>query len=340
MCDALLEAYTGAINNHAIITEDLVPSILLFTDYNCGGIMTPSVNGTFQTNPYTTNQTVAISNVKSFFIPFNFKQVIFNGEGSVKLTVFGPRFVSDVRTLNWTSGDSWEKKLPLSVQFKEVTEWNHELLGMCHGDAQTIGAFSLTRYQGGTPRCDEFMENTWCVGTAAKTRTECNCFEDLPKVQAKSKEVGVNLPVTCFGQACATTNAYRTNAMLLERCNLTLCEQIVKESPGVINEGEDTIFCGGRFYTETGEEPSATTTVTDDDAVDLTSQDDAPYYVWVMLGVSAVLFFVLIYLLFSPASRQQRSSNRSILQQLQAIRQSRVQAPASRVTYAPQNSFV
>lgn len=316
MC-SILEDYASTINAVANDTEDLVPTVLFFNTTGCNGSFEPQSGGTFVSNPYNQGQSIAIpiTPFRSFFIPFNFANVTFTSVGGLQASFVGPYFSSDNSTLAWQTGDrkTWVEDPPASITFDTVNNWESDnLVSQCMGKLQFIGEFSLTRYQPQTDRCDEFMTNTWCPANI--NNTECACFKELPAIEEKSKRLGVNLPVICFGEGCATENSYKTLGFLNQPCNLTVCQQIVNETPGVIDEGQDTVFCGGQFFNSSANVVQPTITVIPPNAP--TSNDEAPFYVWIMLGVSGILFFVLIYLLFAQPPRKKKS----ILNEIKTIK--------------------
>lgn len=186
---------------------------------------------------------------------------------------------------------------------------------------QYIAQYPLSRYIGQSARCDYFMTNTWCAG-ARIDNTECGCFKDLPTIEAEAVSLNVSLPVICFGEACATTNTYRTYAMQQFPCNLTICSQIVKESPGIVDTSTNTVFCGGQFYNNVGAVVAPSISVSSSIPP---SNASTSWYTWLMLGASAVIMVVLVTLLFvkKPGKKS------SLLLQIRQIKQDRKAVRAS-----------
>jgi len=332
MCDILFQNYAAAINGVADPSTDLVPTFLLFEYTECSGNFFPNEDGvSFQTNTFTQGQTTNVSHwqpvintqiPQSFFIPFNFQNVVMSSFVGRTSTFLGPFYSSDVSTLNWQTNptglglSSMADDPIVLVTFNYVFTWqNQGVLPMCMGHTGYIGPFSLNRYQPQSTRCDYFMTNQWC--NTYIQNNECGCFADLPAIEAQSASLHVNLPVICFGSNCATKTTYKTNNMISQPCNLTICEQTILSSPNIINAGTDTVFCGGQFFNDTGviplpppvsplpapSEPSSGT----------------PFYVWIMLAVSAILFVLLIFLLFA----EKPTKESSLLHQIRKISKSR-----------------
>jgi hypothetical protein len=182
------------------------------------------------------------------------------------------------------------------------------------GRTEFLGPYNLFRYTPQSDSCDAWMRDNWCVNNI--NNVECACFEELPGIEAKSAALKVDLPVICFGPTCATQNTYKTQQMLSKPCNLTVCQQTVNTTPGVINEGDDTVFCGGQFFKPTGEIAQPTITIINND--DTVGNTSTPFYVWIMLGVSGLLFLLLIYLLFAPSEKKKPS----ILREIEKIQKS------------------
>jgi hypothetical protein len=317
MCDAVLQNYAAAINGVSNANIDLIPSLLLFSEQNCGGTQFPNEGGTgFVTNPFTQGTSLTPPfTVQSFFIPFNFNNVQFNSNGNVFTSQFiGPTLVTNTAVINWQNGLTSMLAAPIAnINFTSILNWNSgAMVPMCMGKSEFIGLFVLNRYFPTSDRCDTFMSNTWC--SANINNTECSCFKELPGIEQKSVDLKVNLPVICFGENCATLRTYKTSGMLSKPCNLTICQQTVNATPGIINAGTDTVFCGGQFYTENGDISVPSVTPLPSPGGN-TKSSGTPFYVWIMLGVSGLLFLILVYLLFAPS----KGGKSSILRQIQKI---------------------
>lgn len=326
MCDQIFQNYAAAINGVDDPNTDLVPTVLLFSGLDCTGTQYPQVGGQgFVTNTFTSGSGVGPIGpsfggpvpffVQSFIIPFNFGSARFNDQTGKLSTFIGPFFTTNTNLLSWQNDtNSSMYNVPIyAIRFVTVLDWPSQgVLPMCMGRAQTMGPFALNRYTPTSDRCDTFMSTTWC--SANINNEECSCFRELPAIEQKSADLKVDLPVICFGTSCATLRTYKTNGMLSKPCNLTICQQTVNATPGIINAGTDTVFCGGQFYTENGDiAPPSVSPLPSPGGT--TTDQGTPFYVWIMLGVSGLLFLVLIYLLFA----QRKGTQSSILRQIQKI---------------------
>ena len=332
-CENIFQNYAQAINDFDSSTTDLVPGLLLFSDLACGSTQFPSTGGSnFVTNSYSSGDSIGSADwggfeIKSFFLPWTFKLVVMTSNAGRTNQFIGPFFTENTALLGWqsdpTSSANMQSDPVKTITFVEILSWEAQaLLPQCMGKAEFIGEFFLSRFSSQTQRCDTFMRPntdssvvTWCGPNL--NNSECACFKELPEIEAKSQRLGVNLPVICFGPECATQNTYKTSNMLSQPCNLTICQQTINSTPGVINESTDTVFCGGQFFNSSGNVTSPS--VTPLPGPPSVTQSDTPFYVWIMLGVSGLLFIVLIYLLFAPKPKHQSS----ILRQIQKFSRQR-----------------
>jgi len=328
MCESVFANFANAINGVSDLTQDLVPSPLLFSGTQCGGVFYPNSGGSFLSNPFQTGDTITGTNwgslipgqILSFFIPFNVQSVTLQSVAGRTSTFLGPFSLSDVSSIVWQKNganpaDENMFNDPIqSFAFNQIANWLTEsVYNMCNGRTSFVSGFPLTRYAPQSDRCDAFMTNEWCP--AHPTNIECGCFSDLVVIQQKSKELGVNLPVLCYGESCALKPTYKTSAMLTQQCSVTICQQTINSTPGIINAGNDTIFCAGQFFNEHGSIPLPPNVVPAP-AADVAGPKSTPFYVWIMVGMSAILFILLIFLLFG--SRPKKVS-KNILTQLQEL---------------------
>lgn len=321
-CSEFFQNYAGAINDFPDETSDLVPSIVLFSAVNCTSTFFPEDGGGgFLSNPYVSGDVVNSAawgfTALSIFIPFTFKSLTMTGPDGRRASFVGPFFATDLTSVNWQEGEGNLADPPIeSITFTDIVQWEQQaMLPQCMSNLEFIGPFALVRYTPQSERCDYFMTNTWCCPDCGNLNTSpCACFRDLPAIEAKSKELGVDLPVTCFGEDCATENSYKTLNMLAIPCNITVCQQTVSTTPGIIDDSTDTVFCAGQFFQANGtiSNPTPTISVVNGGP----TEADAPFYVWIMFAVSAVLFIILIYLLFAPGKKTGQSK---VLQQIQQL---------------------
>jgi len=325
-CNSTFLAYANNINNNNgsdSASTDVVPCLQLFSADSCNTDQT-TYPGITVSNPFTQGQTITNGvawsfTVVGFFIPFNFSVVTMTSTtGGYTVTYHGPYYV--VNTANWTwpgsNNTSTMRANPIAtITFGTILDWDSSLVLQCMGNVQSIAQYPLTRYMGQGARCDYFMSTDWCVAPRL-ANTECGCFKDLPTVEAEATRLGVSLPVICFGEACATGNTYRTFAMQQFPCNLTICSQIVKESPGIVDTSTNTVFCGGQFYNSLGSVVAPSISVT---SSAIASQAASSWYTWVMLGASGLIMIVLVALLFVKRPEKQSS----LLTQIRQIKADR-----------------
>jgi hypothetical protein len=325
MCDAFLQNYSSSINNVADPTTDLQPTLLLFQNPDCTGNFSPRdpntgevTNNTLQEN---VTYAVAMSNPAGFFVPFNIGVVRFDDGGVNTLTVLGPTTVSDTSLIFWDGTSITLKDNPIQYfTVLELRDWETGFLHpMCMGRIHTVGPNRLIRFEPARQRCDYFMQNQFCINDRLTGEETCGCYNDLVSVKERSVELGVDLPVLCFGEKCATTNTYKSNSMLSKPCNITVCEQKIQESGGNLLTGNDAIFCAGHFFGNTGELTPSVTPVLVSNALDQDS-GGTPYFVWILLGVSAVLFLFLAFLMFSKRPPKSKSNLDKLKQYLKSQR--------------------
>ncbi len=321
MCEAFQQNYAVAVNGFASDTSDLVPTMVVFDSTQCDGQHFPSdATPIPPTNPFVQTQTLHSADwggftIQSLVVPFNFVIVELVSVAGNTAQLLGPTFLPDLGLVRWQTGGTKPPTMtadPIAtIQFASVSNWDFQVFSQCMGDLQFIGTTPLTRFTGQSERCDTFMPTQWCVGNNLTLYpNQCSCIVELPEIEAESQKLGVDLPVICFGQTCATTASYKTNNMMSKPCNITVCQQTISSTPGIINEGQDTVFCGGTFFNAAGNivAPSITPLPPPSNA----QQAGTPFYVWIMLGVSAILFAVLIYLLFSEKPKKETSVLRQI----------------------------
>lgn len=328
MCDRdPLISYATIVNNNNSVddaTTDVVPCVQIWALTSCAGTIYPGfgVSNPWSQGDSITKDTVSANYTKfdftiaSLFIPFNFVTVTLTSVAGKTLVLNGPRYLNDVSEWNWSNSTVSLSIDPIhTITFSTIQPWFNLLSQMCMGKQQFFGTSPLTRFNGQEQRCDYFMAQQWC--NTRINNTECGCFKDQPGLNTKSQQLGVQLPVICFGENCGQNNTYRTFQMVEQPCNLTVCQQVIKESPGVIDEGSDTVYCGGQFYKQNATPVSPSIVVASSPG---SGAEVTPFYVWIMLGISAVIFIVLVIMLFG----KQRNKNKTpILQQLQQIKSDR-----------------
>ncbi len=301
MCDAALQNYSNFINNQTDETTDNIPTIMFYAQKFCTSFTFPldPMTGNFTNFNYPINTRYELKfPPQAFYIPFNIRQVIFYGNnGLISSTFFGPFLVSDTSLINW-EGQNFNMTIsPItSIQIVEVREWDEQVVNMCMGQIHTIGTNNLSRYLPAGQRCDYFMQQQYCVNNP--NDPICGCFSDLVIVKAMSSNLGVDLPVLCFGESCATKRTYKTNSIKNKPCNMTICQQALQLSANVSGTTNSKVFCGGHFYDNVT--PLVAVSVSPIPNITNTNPPtESPWFVYVILAVSIVLFALLAFLMFS-----------------------------------------
>lgn len=319
MCEAVLERYASEINAVDDDNVDVIPSILLFSGKDCAGSMWPNNGGADfpTTNPFANGSTTAVpldsQAVGSILIPFPFHTVKFS-DNVTTLPISGPFTILDMADVGLTTVKT--------IEIVDSSDWNSVVLpSACGGTLKRIGKYGLTRYQPQTSRCDAFMTNLCNTATNPAANPLCGCFVDETDLENRVQTLGVNLPVTCFGPRCAGDSvAYRTAVMAAEACNLTICQQTIQASPGVIQDGEFTIYCGGQYYQRNGQvitPPAASSqTGTTANAASATTSSASQWISYAVLGAGMFICLILVFLIFSPKAR---IGNDPVLQQIQSL---------------------
>lgn len=307
MCQVFFQNYAAQLSDDTNQEPQLVffratqctPVPPLFLSLNAGG-----------TYDFTANNFV----VGSLYVPFNYSVTLLSRHGR-SLLVLGPNFIADCSTRFWPDGQASMLDDPVTlVKCERRDVWETVRREMCMGTLKTIGTFSIPAYAPQSSWCDNYMTTKFCVSQPNDPR--CACVAEQQDLNAQANANGVTLPVTCFGYKCATSRSYRTSAMNDQPCSLTLCRQIITQTPGVINEGTFQIFCGGQFFNQKGETPS-TMPAPDPTIIDV-GASPTPFYTWVMLGVSGILFLMLVFLLFTPQARRLNQTD-TTLKKIQSL---------------------
>lgn len=288
MCDALLERYASVIN-----ASEVVPSILFFSTPDCGGEMWPNNgSGDFPDIPSTSGSIPF--QPKSIFIPFTVHHVRFTIPPSTILEYMGPFTILDTTDITTS---------PITAfTVLDSSDWNTNVIpSACNGNTKYIGSFPLVRYQPQSASCDAAI-SALCA-THPESNPICGCFADVIALEDQSTIAGINLPVTCFGQRCNGI-AYKTADMVSQTCNLTVCEQTITASPGIVQDGNFTIYCGGRFFQKNGQLVSPTTNSSSAPiTIPPTSNSTSSWIAYAVVGVGLLLCIVLVFLIFSPKPR-------------------------------------
>ncbi len=300
MCDAFWSRYASVLNTDGPNGTDRVPSPIFFSGKNCTGLFWPNDgNGDVPvTNTILAQQGVPVSfaagfTAQSVLVPFNYQQLNLTPATGSAQSILGPFAVSDLTSVV-TIGPG------ASITPTIIQDWDSVITRGCNGDALFVGSARLNRYQPQSDRCDAKMTD-YCSKAANIDAEPCGCFKDLKTLQ----QANLALPVVCFGKHCASGgSAYRTQAMISEPCNVSICKQsIVNNSTVAIQDTDFTIYCNGRFFNTQGEELDATAdqnqpavTVQKSSSSGLSSNTIS----YIILGVGVVLCFLLVMLMFTP----------------------------------------
>jgi hypothetical protein len=322
MCDDLLEWYALRINAIQSDTDDLVPSVLFFSAADCSGYMWPNdCRGDFPTGiSGDCKENVAFSvgtkttfppgfTPLSVFVPFHTHHILLTDSvHGTKLDLMGPFVVSDLTT--------YSSLAPTDFTVLDASDWTTVVLpSACVGNTKYIGRTPLVRYQPQSSRCDVIVTQ---LCQQPNGNPLCGCFADLVDIEARSQVLGVSMPVTCFGPRCSAGIAYRTAAMVGETCNLTICKQTIVSTPGVIQDGSYTIYCGGRFFDKQGNLIQPVASV--EEVAPSSSSNSSTASVWVpyiVVGVGMLICLILVFLIFSPKPRMSMDATFSQLQLLE-----------------------
>lgn len=331
MCEDFHQNYANAINTFDSVTEDLMPTLVLFKFTDCSGTAYPGTQGGYVNRTYSTSYE-PITNFMpggephSFFVPVGM-HVTFKSNKGRERTFVGPRTVSDISQLTWdTSGAGKggnnimtnDTITEVRVQTENTAEYwqNEHLISMCMGSIQRIGANVLTRFIPQSSRCDTFMNN---LNNSHRGMYAVNdCLQQAVDWEVRSIREGFDYPPMCFAEACARENTYKTRKIIERPCSSTICRQKVIESPGVIDKGSSSVHCNGQFFKangdlDFGEESEANVVGTEnrqgtDPGSDKSGEE--PYYTWVMFGVSGFLLIFLVVMMFTSGRKMEERNGK------------------------------
>lgn len=272
MCDAFVYNYFQNVNE----STEIIPVPVVFEKPDCLGKKQEllSADGTFQFTP------------KSWYIPFNIEHILFNNSNANKMEIKAPQLRSQVPA-NFVP-TSWSE-LIMRDWFKEIVP------NMCMGRTNTISKYALTLYTPGSMNCDAFMENVFCKGDVLNTDAKCGCFKDRKQIYEQSLQRNISLPITCFGQNCSLNRSYKTTNMATVPCNITLCEQTISAGTEGVKDNQK-LYCSGYFYHSQNELSEQPVNIIKKPS---NTPDSYPFYTWIIIGVSVVLFWLLIFLMFT-----------------------------------------
>ena len=185
---------------------------------------------------------------------------------------------------------------------------------MCNRYITThISSRTIHSYQPGSEECDVLMDDFCSKSTNYQCRLnvpsittnmnlkECSCLSDEKKLREDFCTPGNNMPecaqqnafqefipVTCFGKNCGSSG-YKFNRMNNQKCNVTLCQQVIDIiGDSLTINTSSIIYCGSKNY-EAKPTPTPTPTpVSEDKNIYLEGWE------WGLIILGVFLVFVII----------------------------------------------
>ena len=240
------------------------------------------------------------------------------------LTLSPNTTVSDASTLTLTSGEQLINSntvksinAPFIIVYQSETLYDMVFNACTKNQQYFVGPDkSISEvYVAGQTTCDKFM-NFHCSSNAHENDDVCRCFQRQKLLDFQyGKDLSIS--VQCFDKVCLESNtAYKTNTMrLADDCSLAICEKVVKTSKVLQNIKNDNIVCakdtkatnlpplpkktnssneqsnGNNQYNNASSNtpPKSTTRTTD---------TEYPWYAWLFLGLTIVMFITVFILFF------------------------------------------
>ena len=325
-CLDFLNNYADTLSANTDITG-FRPRPVFFTGTNCSGKIWPPVSKqiTDGLDASTTYNNVQGNDFGSMYIPGGWQVVFIGPPGTTTFPPTEtslPTLLTDAAATPFSAAAP-SSSLSNNVSTAQViypinpdkttisdTQWK---LDMCTSQISTVvGARHLTSWQQGSTECDTFMDG-YCAPVSglscAPNSTEpaplstqfkpCVCLVEQNCLRQVFCEPGntnpgcVNddafeefIPVTCFGRNCSQ-EGYRFGRMQDQRCNITLCQQIIRlVGNDIVVKGGSTIWCGNQSIPVGSVTPSPSDV--EPGGVTL------PVYAWVLIGVTVFILFVTI----------------------------------------------
>jgi hypothetical protein len=279
-CLDVLYNYANFINANATSTDvtGYRPHPLFFSGTNCSGEMWPPMAsepsvGTMVANPSKISGNPAAFG--SFYVPQGWSVTLYSNGNSGQFPSAGttlPLLIADVSTTLINSQyiinavQTIMMNPPSSAP--AIANWQFQ---MCTGSLYTlVGAQRIVAWRPGSIECDAFMTsycapvatqgcdaNSTEVGVIESQYLPCVCMIEQNCLQATFCEAGSTnpscqsnsafalfIPPTCFGKRCSS-QGYRWGYMQQQKCNLTLCQQIISlVGNDIIVSGSSTLYCG------------------------------------------------------------------------------------------------
>ncbi len=277
------------------------PTPQLFALPNCPGLplaFSPS-SIVEQKNPSGTS-------LGSFWVPPGWSVTLLSNDAtplSKTITSKGSTTFNSTALLLFDDGKTSVQNRVATVRFTpppdpsaQLTAFNQWVLQRCLGERyDMIGATTLTSFQPGSSACDNFM-NTYCKQNPDVD--ECACLKDEANLRnlycgpgntnpgCDSNAWTSAAPVTCLGKNCSY-GGYRWARMLNQKCNVTLCQQLVSLiGDDLVIQGSSELWCGNRALSiDVSPTPSVPT---DED------ESSASLPTWLWFTIVMTIFFLLV----------------------------------------------
>lgn len=316
-CLDQLNAYASYLSARPFINGPR-PHPLLWTDFACSGDMLLPQDTDPQTHTDISN--LYSPNFNSMYMPVGWTVTLMGPQGSKTYPEPGttnniPVLITDFSNLVFEGTQTPIKNNVTSVMLtapQTISDWKKQ---MCNNEISTVvGARHLTSYQAGSVECDTYMDG-YCsdfksVGCAPGSlqsaplpadKSECVCLVEencLKETFCTPDSTDPNcdstdafqefIPVTCFGKNCSI-EGYRWARMQNQRCNITLCQQIIRlVGDDIVVKGGSTMWCGNQTI------PVVTPTVSASATPSGSGNPVLPTYAWVLIGVAVLIVAVVI----------------------------------------------
>lgn len=211
-----------------------------------------------------------------------------------------------------------------------IDETNWKLM-RCNSNIPVIymGQSLYRPYTFGSPECDDFFTGFCARGSPHREDPICSCIREEDEIVDKyclpgnSNTKCVNrttlapfIPVRCLGKTCSL-HGYLLRRMD-RKCDITLCQQVVDISEGVISDLNNTIWCGDRHVEndegtlkdlDTGVDPKFETKEKPIEGP--LSSDSLPFQLVIVIVIVLVFFFVGIPLYIQNVNLQKQVNQQS-----------------------------
>lgn len=316
-CLDQLNTYANYLSSNPF-TNAPRPQPLLWTDVNCSGNALLPLDQAYQDNTDYAN--VYGSSFNSLYVPVGWKVTLRYNNLQIQYPAAGadasiPVLIEDFSQLYYPNSNQVIRDHVSTLDFVAPDTVNDWKLQMCNNEISTVvGARHLTSYQSGSLECDGFMSG-YCHDVAAlgcapnstqpaplpeKFRycvclVEENCLKSTfctpgsTDTNCQTNDAFEEfIPVTCFGKNCSL-EGYRWGRMQNQRCNITLCQQIIRlVGNEIVVRGGSTMWCGNQTIPVTSVSPTVTQTPPSAGGVHLST------WAWLAIGVGLFALAVVL----------------------------------------------